>query len=599
MGRYKIAVYTIALNEEKHVKRWFNSAKEADLLVIADTGSTDKTRFLARSLGVSVTEIAVEPWRFDVARNASLALIPEEFDICIQLDMDEILHAGWRDKVEEAYDLGNVWPIYKHVNSRDENGIPRHYQDYFKIHPRKGFYWKYPIHEVLVQEVNLPFKRESIDLEVDHIKDFSKSRESYLDLLETAVLEEPHDWRMNHYLNREYFYNQNWLKVIETSYRCEKIPNGWDVERASTYMWASEAAHQLLLPPLAEEWARKATDVAPNFYEAWHWRAHIAHLNNKWEECLEYSKKRLMLERQSHHLVKPEVWEWWGYDLMALSHHKLGLNAEALLYGETAYFANPRDQRLRNNLDYYRQAIRSTDRPIIELTDGEKLLGFPMIRIISLTDAHDRKRKMTEKLRELPELEFKYIEATPCASREYQDIHNAVLVSHLEALEDFLENSTDDWTLIAEDDLNFDLVQYWPFTWREKLEHLQTHKIEIAQLSVYTKRVEDLDSELHPRKSGYDWSCAAYLVSRVGAAKILNKSMSKDCPVEENLFTGMGVFSEALFTCDVDNDDAFHAQYQESIFRPGFEKAINNMKMRFENSHSFLNSTEKLWDSND
>ena len=36
----KIAVYTIALNEENFVKRWFESAKEADYLLIADTGST-------------------------------------------------------------------------------------------------------------------------------------------------------------------------------------------------------------------------------------------------------------------------------------------------------------------------------------------------------------------------------------------------------------------------------------------------------------------------------------------------------------------------------------------------------------------------------
>ena len=50
----KVAVYTIALNEDKHVKRWFESAKEADVLLIADTGSKDKTAFLAKSLGISV-----------------------------------------------------------------------------------------------------------------------------------------------------------------------------------------------------------------------------------------------------------------------------------------------------------------------------------------------------------------------------------------------------------------------------------------------------------------------------------------------------------------------------------------------------------------
>ena len=356
MRKFKVAVYTIALNEEKHVKRWYESAKDADLLVIADTGSTDKTKFLAKSLGIAVTAIDVTPWRFDVARNASLALIPDDYDICIQLDMDEVLSLGWRDKIEEAYEQGNHWPIYKHVTRRDEKGNPRNFQHYFKIHPRKGFHWKYPIHEVLVHEPNLTFERKVIDLEVDHIKDESKSRKSYLDLLEKAVQEEPGDWRMNHYLNREYFYNHDWLKVLQTAYRCEEIPGGWDVERASNYMWASEAAHHLNMPPLAVEWARKATDAAPHFYEVWHWRAHIAHLHGKWEECLEFSKKRLTLERQSHHLVKPEVWEWWGYDLIALSSHRLGLNNDAVNYGHKALTRSPQNERLKSNQKFYIQA---------------------------------------------------------------------------------------------------------------------------------------------------------------------------------------------------------------------------------------------------
>ena len=580
MRKFKVAVYTIALNEEKHVKRWYESAKDADLLVIADTGSTDKTKFLAKSLGIAVTAIDVTPWRFDVARNASLALIPDDYDICIQLDMDEVLPEGWREKIEEAYEQGNHWPIYKHVTRRDEKDNPRNFQHYFKIHPRKGFHWKYPIHEVLVHEPNLTFERKVIDLEVDHIKDESKSRKSYLDLLEKAVQEEPSDWRMNHYLNREYFYNHDWLKVLQTAYHCEDIQGGWDVERASTYMWASEAAHHLNMRPLAEEWARKATDAAPHFYEVWHWRAHIAHLHGKWDECLDFSRRRLTLVRQNHHLVKPEVWEWWGYDLIALSSYKKGLHEDAFFYGETAFFANSGNQRLRRNLDFYRAAKRSADPLRKKLSISEKLQGLPPIRVISLDDAHERKAKLSAKLKGLPEIKFRYIEDVRSKSRDYQDVHNAILASHLRALEDFLENSTDDWTLIAEDDINFELVKFWPFTWQEKFNHLRSHKIEIAQLQICTNKVADLDTELHPRKSGFDWGAAAYLVSRVGATRILDKSKFDNIPIEENLFAGMNVFSEALFICDTDNEDAFHAKYQESVFEPGFEKAIADMKAR-------------------
>ena len=37
----KIAVYAIALNEAKHAKRWAEATKDADIRIVADTGSTD------------------------------------------------------------------------------------------------------------------------------------------------------------------------------------------------------------------------------------------------------------------------------------------------------------------------------------------------------------------------------------------------------------------------------------------------------------------------------------------------------------------------------------------------------------------------------
>lgn len=44
----KIAVYAISKNEEQFVERFCNSAKDADLILIADTGSTDGTVEKAR-----------------------------------------------------------------------------------------------------------------------------------------------------------------------------------------------------------------------------------------------------------------------------------------------------------------------------------------------------------------------------------------------------------------------------------------------------------------------------------------------------------------------------------------------------------------------
>ena len=103
----KCAVYTIALNESKHVARWYESAKEADYLLICDTGSTDDTVNIARSLGITVVQIKLNPWRFDDARNYALMSLPLDVDYCISMDMDEMLTPGWRDELQKAYDAGN------------------------------------------------------------------------------------------------------------------------------------------------------------------------------------------------------------------------------------------------------------------------------------------------------------------------------------------------------------------------------------------------------------------------------------------------------------------------------------------------------------
>lgn len=355
MGRTpKIAVYTIALNEEKFVERWFESAKDADLLVIADTGSTDKTVEIAKSFGIQVESIKVEPWRFDVARNQNLEMIPEDFDICIQLDMDEVLPNGWREKVEAAFQAGNTWPMYKHVTSRKPDGSAHSYQMYFKIHPRKNFVWRYPIHEIIVPTVSTVFSREEIDLEVDHLQDKSKNRNSYLHLLETAVNEMPNDWRMNHYLNREYWYLKDWQKIINSAYATLKIPTGWDVERASTCMWASEAALNLDFKDWAIEWIEKGIAEAPLFFEPKVYRAHLAFLEQDWATCYRYAVQIETHTRQKHHLVMPHYWDWWAYDLAALGAHHLGKKSEAIHYGELALKGNPEDERLQKNLEYYR-----------------------------------------------------------------------------------------------------------------------------------------------------------------------------------------------------------------------------------------------------
>ena len=75
----KVCVYAIAKDEEKNVEKWVKSMSPADHIIVLDTGSTDNTVELLSSLGVEVHQKIYDHFRFDVARNDCLDLIPDEY----------------------------------------------------------------------------------------------------------------------------------------------------------------------------------------------------------------------------------------------------------------------------------------------------------------------------------------------------------------------------------------------------------------------------------------------------------------------------------------------------------------------------------------
>ncbi|MEG3069920.1 MAG: hypothetical protein RQM92_02880 [Candidatus Syntrophopropionicum ammoniitolerans] len=103
MGKYKICVYAISKNEEKFVHRWMDAVSEADTVIVLDTGSSDRTVEKLRERGALVYERRISPWRFDEARNYALGCVPEDTDICVSNDLDEVFELGWRRKLESAW----------------------------------------------------------------------------------------------------------------------------------------------------------------------------------------------------------------------------------------------------------------------------------------------------------------------------------------------------------------------------------------------------------------------------------------------------------------------------------------------------------------
>ena len=118
----KVCVYAICKNEEQFVRRWIDSMGEADQIVVLDTGSTDQTAELLRERGAQVTREEIIPWRFDTARNRSLELVPQDTDICVCTDLDEVFHPGWRKALEAAWRPGTGQARYRYTWSFNPDG---------------------------------------------------------------------------------------------------------------------------------------------------------------------------------------------------------------------------------------------------------------------------------------------------------------------------------------------------------------------------------------------------------------------------------------------------------------------------------------------
>jgi glycosyltransferase involved in cell wall biosynthesis len=349
----KIAVYTIALNEEQFVERWYESAKEADYLLIADTGSTDGTRETAIKLGINVIDVSVKPWRFDDARNASLAVLPEDIDLCIALDMDEVLVGDWRGQLELAHEQQINRPTYRFITSWDKFGNPSMEFEGFRIHSRHGYRWKFPIHE-LPTPYGIVEKRLRMDFEVHHLPDQAKTRSQYLPLLKMAVDEDPQSDRNSFYYARELFFHKMYPEAASEFKRHLSLPSAWwKPQRAASMRYLAKCE-----PSDASQWLNKAVEEDPGRREQLVELAQISYSEKDWETCFKLAEKALSIqEKPLDYFCEGFAWGDLPYDLAAISAYNLGDYKSAYRYGVIAAGLAPEDERIQTNLEFYHSKV--------------------------------------------------------------------------------------------------------------------------------------------------------------------------------------------------------------------------------------------------
>jgi len=352
----KVAVYTIALNEEKFVERWYESAKDADYLLIADTGSQDETVEIAESLGINVIKINISPWRFDDARNAALANIPLDIDYCISLDMDEVLTPNWRAPLEKAFSAGVTRPRYKHVWSWNEDGSPGLEFSYDHIHSRKNYRWKHPVHETLVSYGIEETQMFLNDIETHHYPDQQKSRAQYLPLLEMSVKEDPYSDRNAYYYARELFFYGQYQEAAKEFKRHLGLPTAvWAPERAASMRYLAKCERN-------KDWLYSAINESPGRREALVELSNMFYIDGDWNNCLRYALQALEIkDKPLDYLCEEFAWGSMPHDLASISQYNLGNTREAILHLDQALAMDPENTRLRANYKILTEELQNNN----------------------------------------------------------------------------------------------------------------------------------------------------------------------------------------------------------------------------------------------
>lgn len=147
-----VSLTMIVKNEERNLPQCLESvAGLADEVVVVDTGSTDRTREVARSLGATVSEF---PWvdHFAAARNAALDRATGEW--IFWMDADDRLDADNRPKLAALFaelPPTNAAYVLKCVCVADGPGGTSTAVDHvrvFRNDPRHR--WKYRVHEQIL-----------------------------------------------------------------------------------------------------------------------------------------------------------------------------------------------------------------------------------------------------------------------------------------------------------------------------------------------------------------------------------------------------------------------------------------------------------------
>ena len=258
-----ISVVIIVKNEEACIARCLDSVRDADEIVIVDTGSTDATESVIRGMNLPHLSLFMGEykWRDDFADARNFALAKASGEWRLSIDADDWMEPGAIAKIKDAIVANpnsQAFPV-----SIVNDGHPNDHYTVTRI-IRRGVKFVGAVHE-------LPDARGEghpvATMYRGHSPAHAADPDIDLRILSKSHAKDPSDTRTMYYLAREYWYRKDFETAITIFSRYVRT-SSFRAERADAYLYLARMHWLLGQGDVARDHCLQAIAINANFREA-------------------------------------------------------------------------------------------------------------------------------------------------------------------------------------------------------------------------------------------------------------------------------------------------------------------------------------------
>ncbi len=367
----KFSTVVIAKNEEKTLPRLIKSLEGVDEIIVCDTGSTDNTIKVAKSLGATVFEkkfdiivdealkkkideivgennIKVGDRAFNFAEARNWAITHAKNDMIFMPDCDEIVE--WDlPEVERLLDEGVDRLEYHFIFCFDAEGKPLIQFSHSKLYNRKKFHWVRNIHEVLEGQGKTVYTDKIL---LKHYQNPETNRGQYLKGLAIDYIQNPYNDRNCHYFAREMMYAGKPKEAIKMFEQHIEKP-GWNTEKGQSLIFMGNCYRTLKDEQKAMECYARGFTYDMNRREALLGMAQVKYDNAQWVEAERLYWSAVMIPKGNYYANWAPNYGHFPWGQLSVCLFNQGRKEEAKKCLMKALEYEPNNETYKGNLKFF------------------------------------------------------------------------------------------------------------------------------------------------------------------------------------------------------------------------------------------------------